>query len=794
MARQKVAPENRIRAARACENCKRRKQKCNGTRPCDNCSKRSVECLFTQPVPATLQRRLSQKRRDIPSPDWSQGMVSASTEGRDSTAYNPFPPSVSMDTSAQSQDEVTSGTAIHQSPSPQNRVSGDPFPVPNDVDGAQQNGGQSGSSETDEAEIQEASRMLNDGKGRMLYVGDSAPLSYLQTIRQLVGSVVGNSAFTVDPQRHKILEASVSTPPRYQHTYALPDKEAAYFLVDSFFAHTKGIMHIFDELTFKQRVDRTYQNPLAAEPSWLCILHLVFANGLQLRANNPHISAPEAAILKRLSSDKFERSEMFFLAAKHLKDSVSGFEDGDFASIQALLLMTLYMLSAAKRNTAWIYFGMAVRLAYALGLHRVETQLIFNESERVSRSVPRMMLWRSLYVMDRFLSACLGRPTSIDDADCSDALFCSNEPAKSPSQPDDSFESEALSASVRSAKILGVILNRIYRKRKISLKIAMGIAVDIHVWTQSLPELLRWHPTPTPHDDPAIALAQLHLWLMYFQNIILVTRPFLLLHVKKIIDEHRAKARTSQGNANSPAESRVAENPQLIKYSTACVRSAIHMIRAVQAIRVKGCLPRRNPFIIHWMFTAGLVVLTNSFFNVYDNTENDSIVQIALALHQYCAETDLQSRRYLTILLSFHKTVAESKAASMHPSKDFGRQDPIENLFTTAQPVVTDMGSNSNGMIPNYATAPTTNPPVWDWMPKASSSDAMPDITRTDVNGCQAEESVEGLVYPGAEDLIGPDLGTLHEEIIHFDALWPPNQDSMGMPGQIPMYRTTNFT
>lgn len=208
------------------------------------------------------------------------------------------------------------------------------------------------------------------------------------------------------------------------------------------------------------------------------------------------------------------------------------------------------------------------------------------------------MLWRSLYVMDRFLSACLGRPTSIHDADCSDALFGSNEPAKSPSQPDESFESEALSASVRSAKILGVILNRIYRKRKISLKIAMGIAVDIHVWTQSLPELLRWHPTPTPHDDPAIALAQLHLWLMYFQNIILVTRPFLLLHVKKIIDEHRAKSRTSQGNANSPAESRVAENPQLIKYSTACVRSAIHMIRAVQAIRVKGCLPRRNPFIM----------------------------------------------------------------------------------------------------------------------------------------------------------------------------------------------------
>lgn len=143
------------------------RSQCNGTRPCDNCSKRSVECLFVQPVPATTQRRVSQKRRDIPSPDWSQGMVSASTEGRDSTVYNTFPPSVSMGSSAQSQDGGTSGTGIHHSPSSQNRVSGDPFPAPNDVDGVQQNVGQSGSSETDEAEIQEASRMLNDGKGRM---------------------------------------------------------------------------------------------------------------------------------------------------------------------------------------------------------------------------------------------------------------------------------------------------------------------------------------------------------------------------------------------------------------------------------------------------------------------------------------------------------------------------------------------------------------------------------------------------------------------------------------------------
>ncbi|KAL1846555.1 hypothetical protein Plec18170_009134 [Paecilomyces lecythidis] len=656
------------------------------------------------------------------------------------------------------------------------------------MDSSQQPAGQSGSSETDEAEMQEASRMLNDGKGRMLYIGDSAPLSYLQTIRQLVGTVVGSSAFTIDPQRHKILEASVSTPPPHQHTCTLPDREAAFFLVDSFFANTKGIMHIFDEYTFKQKVDRTYHNPLVAEPSWLCILNLVFANGLQLRSANSQRSASEAAILQRLNSDKVDRSEMFFMAAKHFRDPVSGFEDGDFASIQALLLMTLYMLTAAKRNTAWAYFGMAVRLAYALGLHRVETQLIFNESERVSR----MMLWKSLYVMDRFISSCLGRPTAIHDDDCSDALFSSNI-AISPPHGEQSFVSDTLSASVRSAKILGVILNRVYRKRKISLKIARGIAVDIHNWTQSLPEFLQWNPVPTPHDDPTIALAQLHIWLMYFQNIVLLTRPFLLLHVKKILDEQISRSQTSQPNANSPAESKVAENPELKKYSAACVRSAIHMIRAIQAIRVKGCLPRRNPFIIHWLFTAGLIVLTNSFFNVYENQENESIAQGVLALHQYCAEADLQSRRYLTILTSFQKTIIYTKTSNM-PTKELTQQDPIENLFNVTQPAVAGLSPN-NVMASNYLSTQNTAPAVWDWRPKDTQTDMMQDITATGIPGQHSGESVEGLIYPGSDELIGPDLSTIHEEIIHFDALWPLNQDSADLlPSQIHLYGTTPFT
>lgn len=123
--------------------------------------------------------------------------------------------------------------------------------------------GDEASDETDEAELQGMSRMLDDGKGRMrmfdsgredrsvtdmcqVYIGDSAPLSYLQTIRQLVGSVMGTSMFTVDPHRHNILEASMQAQPiTFQYAITLPDREAALYLVDSFFtnvSHSKYLL------------------------------------------------------------------------------------------------------------------------------------------------------------------------------------------------------------------------------------------------------------------------------------------------------------------------------------------------------------------------------------------------------------------------------------------------------------------------------------------------------------------------------------------------------------------------
>lgn len=119
---------------------------------------------------------------------------------------------------------------------------------------------------------------------------------------------------------------------------------------------TTGLVEVFDRAHFRTQVNECYDDPLNVEPSVLCTLYMVFAIGLVLARPTP--GSEEELTIGRLREDKkVNRAEFFFRNAKSLADPVSGFEDADFWSIQALLLMALYMLSVSKRNASYTYYG-----------------------------------------------------------------------------------------------------------------------------------------------------------------------------------------------------------------------------------------------------------------------------------------------------------------------------------------------------------------------------------------------------------------------------------------------------
>lgn len=227
------------------------------------------------------------------------------------------------------------------------------------------------------------------------------------------------------------------------------------------------------------------------------------------------------------------------------------------------------------------------------------------------------------------------------------------------------------------------------------------------------------------------------------------------------------------------------------------------------------------------MFIAALIVLTNSFFNVYDNPENDSIAQMAIYLHQHFAESDLLAARYLHILKSFQKTVADRRSMNGlldTTNKDYTTKDPIEDFFSEKTHVPRNGHNQSitnNTILPadlsrNDDVPPMTKstqiPAAWNWstaMPQGNtSSNALHEMPTTAVPGAgldmnvpggtgthsnEFSDNVEGLIFPGAEDLLGPDPGPILEEVIHFDMLWPLNQDTGLYSGNVPMYGMDNY-
>ena len=114
---------------------------------------------------------------------------------------------------------------------------------------------------------------------------------------------------------------------------------------------------MFDEKVFLENLDKCYSEPLTVDHIFLCHLNLVFAIGLSFATPEPR--SQEAGIINSLRTNHPDQSEIFYLNAKSINNPVVGFEDADLWSVQALLLMALYMLLRTRRNPAYAYIGIA---------------------------------------------------------------------------------------------------------------------------------------------------------------------------------------------------------------------------------------------------------------------------------------------------------------------------------------------------------------------------------------------------------------------------------------------------
>ncbi|KAI0099672.1 fungal-specific transcription factor domain-containing protein [Nemania sp. FL0031] len=694
MTRPKVDPDKRQRTAQACDSCKRRKQKCNGLRPCNTCTKRQLDCQYTpsNAEPAGPQDSPPTKRRHVDGPPnmLKPSIQAGQCNTRSAASLMPW-------NHLTDSREINIGrTAVMKHDHGQN---GMPRPLLGQNDGDFENRSKlsNASIAAEEAEVYPQNRMLQDSTGRLLYIGDSATLSYLQWIRMIVDNISGPSDFTGDPRRHMIMENAISLPYELRPTGVLPDQRTAEILISSFFTNTAGVIEVFNKHAFLKSVEECYKDPLCVSPSLLCLLYLVFAIGLVMAA--PFPGSDEAAVIDKLRAERANRAESFFRSAKSLADPVSGFEDADFWSIQALLLMSLYMLAISKRNASYAYYGMAVRSGFALGLHREESMEVFQPEERLVRK----NLWRSLFVFDRFVSACLGRPTAITEEDCSDSTFEDPKMAISSPVNMDTKEThlEALEAAVKTCQVIGMTLKRVYSKRKISTTVGQELAAHLGTWNRELPQSLDWRRLINDPIDPTEGIAILHTNVLHCYSVMLLTRPYFLCLLNK----------SAAGLiANSSKLSRLTHKMENLAQT--CVEASQHILLLTQIVLDDNYLPQCNPFVIHCVFAAALIVLSNEFASLYHNPDARKSIDSAISILRFCSQNDKQAERVSYIVESFDKANEQRTSTDKRPYLP-GRKTPTlaTHSHTTASsfdPIGNFFRSGNQGTIP-VAIVSTSN-------------------------------------------------------------------------------------
>lgn len=177
---------------------------------------------------------------------------------------------------------------------------------------------------------------MRDAQGKVIFLGDCAPLSFLQTVRHLISSEVGSDSFAIQATRDSIIEVARPDLPTGRRQFAPPSPLNTQSLVEDYVVATSGLVDLFeyDELLRETRawaLDPTAHSGDAAA----AVFFLVMAIGAQERSE--------------------EQAEAWFdhargLLLKHMCNSMN------ITTIQGFTLVAVYMLRAFQPNGAYLYF------------------------------------------------------------------------------------------------------------------------------------------------------------------------------------------------------------------------------------------------------------------------------------------------------------------------------------------------------------------------------------------------------------------------------------------------------
>ena len=330
----------------------------------------------------------------------------------------------------------------------------------------------------------------------------------------------------------------------------LPTYPMALRLFAAQFTYIGTIFAFVPKTTFESRLKKAYGGPPDLNDREAC---LAYAQVLVLLAFGQMYSVNQWNGPKSPGPPGFE---YFTHALQFLPDI---HEDGSVLFIEVLSLVGYFMQNLNRRDAAFLYVGVALRMAISLALHQEVYDPQMHEAEREHRR----RIWWSVYSLDRIRCAKSGNPITINDEDIG---------VKLPS-PLRRLEPKICAATTllhytELSRILGRIMKTIYRKTRKTgntlIASVQQIMTSLAVWHRDVPEELRFHPQKLATSRESVST-----FLHYYQCINMTARPLLFYVVQQ---------RLAAGLADKEQDWRKGLSQPTISVIEACVSAAANTI------------------------------------------------------------------------------------------------------------------------------------------------------------------------------------------------------------------------
>lgn len=260
-----------------------------------------------------------------------------------------------------------------------------------------------------------------------------------------------------------------------------------------------------------------------------------------------------------------------------------------------------------RRNTAYTYAGLALRLCLTLGLHRKipeDSGLSAPEREH------RVRVWWTCYALDRIYTSKVGLPVLLRDEDI-DVPMPSMD-GLTAEEAEDFYPPELMTAQVKLARITGNVMSDLYRipqpgRANTFVSSVQRILTSLRAWHETLPEVLKLDFSAMP-IYPSRSVASLHL---HFGNaVIQTTRPIFF---------HLFRSRFSRSSTTLPPD------PTTSALADACVQAARTSNSILAQLWVDGCLAGYGYFDAISVFSSTMILMMSAAMKNNDTNENDDV-------------------------------------------------------------------------------------------------------------------------------------------------------------------------